>query len=125
MSKLVVHLVEDDPVAQTFLGEVLRARYEVVTAASCTEARRALARLKPAAVVLDYRLPDGDALTLIPDYRRLAPGIPILVASGKDSPQLAAEALRQGARCFLIKPLQPRELLTTLEQCLSDSQPQN
>ena len=121
MTKPIVHLVEDDPVAQTFLAEVLRSRYHVVTASSCKEARRVLGQHKPAAVVLDYRLPDGDALSLLPDYRRLAPGTPILIASGKHSPEIASEAIRQGARRFLIKPVLPHELLATLELCFLET----
>ncbi len=122
MAKPIVHLVEDDPVAQTFLAEVLRSRYEVVTAASCQEARRALVEAKPTAVVLDFRLPDGDALSLLPDYRRVDPSISILIASGKNSPEIAAEAMRLGARRFLIKPLQPQELIAILGCCLAQEQ---
>jgi len=125
MAKPTVHLVEDDPVARTFLAEVLRSRYDVVTATTCLEARLALLEAKPDAVVLDFRLPDGNALSLLPDYQRLDPDIPILIASGKNSAELATEALQQGARRFMIKPLDPRELITILSSCLDPIEPQS
>lgn len=118
MTKPLVHLVEDDPVALTFLREVLRTRYRVVTAASCADARAELRRSAPDAVVLDYRLPDGDAPDLIPDYRDAYPDAPIVIASGKSSRGIEDEALRLGAARFLLKPVQPAELLATVAACL-------
>ena len=59
--------VDDDRAFSSLAAAALqREGYAVTLARSLHEARAALARLTPALVVLDRRLPDGDGLGFLP-----------------------------------------------------------
>ena len=55
-------------------------------------------------------MPGASGLQLIPDIRRLAPRSSVVMVTAYASIDLAAEALRAGARHFLSKPLTPEML---------------
>ena len=81
-SRLRVLVVEDDAVLCEMLCENLESEYTVSPAHSCAEA---LAKMKqqPADVaILDYNLPDGTGLSLMPQLRSLRPHLRSILMSG-------------------------------------------
>lgn len=64
-----VLIVDDDPAFRRTITEVLTARgYEIAgEASSLAEARLAISRLNPDAVLLDINLPDGNGISLAAD----------------------------------------------------------
>ena len=119
-----VLIVEDDKVVRTLLNHLLRAHgYETCFAVDAYEALAVARREQPDAVILDYGLPGGDALTVIERLHRVASlaTVPIIVVSARVSEPNAGLALAAGARCFLEKPFDPDELLHELEQALLGS----
>ena len=97
-------VVDDDPALRVGIATFLRTQgLRVATAASASEAIAQL-RGKPDLVVLDVRLPDGDAFTVLEHARQLAPA-PIRIAlSGEASPEDAFRLSKYGVRSFLQKP---------------------
>lgn len=105
-------MIEDD--AQ--LGPWLRATLEsalggadLVT--SLDEAKAAITVREFDLVVMDRRLPDGDAIGLIGQLRQLRPRPSILVLTALDDPSDIAKALDAGADDYLGKPFEPIELI--------------
>lgn len=76
--KLRVLHIEDDldfaEVIRTGLGKVA----EVTNVTTLARARRALGQMPLDVVILDWRLPDGDARTLLDDIVRLHPSAKII-----------------------------------------------
>jgi two-component system response regulator DevR len=78
-----VLIVDDDGAFRRMAGEVLTGRgYDIVgEAGTIAEARVTIAKLRPDAVLLDIRLPDGNGMTLAEELSGLAPGIRVLLTS--------------------------------------------
>jgi two-component system repressor protein LuxO len=99
-------LVEDAP----SLAELYRAYltqecgYAVAAAASGRDALESAARNPPDAVLLDLRLPDMHGLELLDRLRERGMKAPVIVITGDGSIGVAVEAMRRGARDFLVKP---------------------
>jgi PAS domain S-box-containing protein len=67
-----------------------------------------------AAVILDRRLPDATAEQLMPRLKAVAPDAAVIVITGYADLQGAIAALRQGASDYILKPLNPDLLRTSL-----------
>ena len=113
-----VLVVDDDPtVAEVLTRYLVRAGYEVETAADgATALRLALARL-PDLVVLDLMLPGIDGLEVCRRLRAVAP-VPVvmLTALGEETDRIAG--LELGADDYLSKPFSPRELVLRVASVL-------
>jgi two-component system, OmpR family, KDP operon response regulator KdpE len=111
-------VVEDDTELQRALLINLRARwYDVVAARTGWEALALAASRPPDAVILDLGLPDIDGTELIAELRRwYLP--PIIVLSGRASPDSKIGALDAGADDYLTKPFAMGELLARLRAVL-------
>ena len=105
-----VLLVEDDPALRFGIGGTLRRiGFEVHEADSCATAMRAFSN-RPDVVVMDLRLPDGDAMELLPRLRELDPSVPVFIVTGFGTIDLAVRAVKAGAEDFLTKPVDPTVL---------------
>jgi len=118
-AKPLVLLVEDTaPLAQLYLEYLRRAPVEARAVGSLAEAKEAASTLRPAAVLLDLELPDGNGLDLV-DWARgagLDPAFIVVTAHGSIS--AAVEAMRAGAQDFLVKPFNAERLVTTVRNAL-------
>jgi len=112
-------LVEDEPLVRAVLRTFLEGRgLAVDEAATCAEAEALNRREAYGAAVLDYALPDGNALDLLPRLRSLDPGLPVVLVTGQGSIELAVRAMRLGAEQFLVKPVDLEALGQVLERVL-------
>lgn len=62
-------------------------------------------------VITDVLMPDGDALDLLPEIRRLRPDLPVIVMSAQNTVLTAIRAAEAGAYEYLPKPFDLAELL--------------
>jgi DNA-binding NarL/FixJ family response regulator len=72
-------------------------------AASGEEALRAAAEAKPDIVTVDVSMPEMSGLDLILQIRKILPNVEFLVLTMHDSERILAQALRAGARGYLLK----------------------
>jgi len=83
----VVLLVDDNRNLLYFLSRLIaEAGWVVLKAESAAAARKIVVRHKPDAALLDYMLPDGDAVELGMQLRQIIPRIPVVVMSGSVLP---------------------------------------
>jgi two-component system response regulator AtoC len=114
-----VLIIEDDPVFGELLAMHLEDQgYEPRLVRSAAEARDALQRVSPDAVLLDHQLPDGFGLDLLSEIAGQASAPPVIMITGVTDNTLAIEAMRQGAYDFVRKPMDEVELDTTLGNAL-------
>ncbi len=114
-----VLLVEDDDDARLLVRRFLAARgHAVAEARSCAEALAAFAGRLVDVAVIDYILPDGTALDLLPRLRELDPGVPLVILTGHGSIDLAVQAVKAGAEQFLTKPVELEALALVVERLL-------
>src|SRR5215210_224953 len=99
-------VIDDDEVVRKTCVELLEARgHKTLSAASVGEGLRLFSEHKPAAVLLDLRLPDGTGIDVLRELQRQAPGTPVIVISGHGSVAEAVEAMRVGASDYVEKPI--------------------
>jgi DNA-binding NtrC family response regulator len=94
--------------------------YEVAEAASCQAAVEIFQAARPDVAIIDYLLPDGNALELLPRLKALYPEIPLLILTAHGSIDLAVRAIKEGAEQFLTKPIELPILLVILQRLLEE-----
>ncbi|WP_437576012.1 response regulator transcription factor [Sorangium sp. So ce887] len=105
-------LVDDDDAFRTTLQGALRRRGVVArTAATIDEGLVALEYEPVDLVVIDYRMPRGDGLSALANYRKLQPDAAIVMLTGFGDIPLAVAAMREGADTLLSKPVDADKLL--------------
>jgi diguanylate cyclase (GGDEF)-like protein/PAS domain S-box-containing protein len=113
-------LVDDEPRLLTSLYELLRDRgYQLVTAASGSEALAQLSKLHFDLVLLDLRLPDIGGHEIMDFINEKGIDADVIVMSGEVGIDAAIGALKRGAYDYLRKPYSREELLTTVANALS------
>lgn len=103
----MVLLVDD----QAMVGEAIRralANEPNIDFHYCANPKESLLlaeQLKPTVILQDLVMPDVDGLTLTRQYRRhpATKGIPIVVLSTKDDPQVKRDAFEAGASDYVVK----------------------
>ena len=126
-----VLLVEDDDGIARPLAAALRGDgYDVVRAATGTQALRQIAGEGPgepsrgpvAAVVLDLGLPDLDGVEVCRRIRQIAPGVPVLMLTARTTEADVVVGLDAGADDYVTKPFRLAELLARLRALLRRAQ---
>src|SRR5262249_49699391 len=119
LSAAGILIVEDDADLGFLLQEVLkREGHGVEVVETGAEARQRLQRGMYDLVLLDYKLPDGDGLELLPQYQELAPDVPIILMTAFSTRQIALEATRRGAHDFFSKPFDLQEVQIVVRHAL-------
>jgi two-component system, NtrC family, response regulator AtoC len=108
-----VLVVDDEPLIRWSVTQTLMdTGCPVIEAA---DGRGTIQALKDATtpidvVLLDYRLPDSNNLQLLAKIRAMSPRSRVVLMTAYGTPEVAAEALRLGAVCFVNKPLEMQEV---------------
>ena len=113
-------LIEDDPtfakIVTTFLD---KKGYQVSTASSLQSGEKLVSSEKFDLLLLDYRLPDGIGLDLIAKMGTQFPVLPVVIITGFDDVRTAVKSIQSGAFEYIIKPINPDELLLVIESALN------
>lgn len=97
-------VVDDSATSGTLLQAVLEGYGVLVDrAANAAELRLRLSAMTYDLILLDYRLPDGDGLDLLPEIRERFPETTLVMVTGKSDLHTATDALRLGADGFVDK----------------------
>ncbi len=112
-----VLIVEDDDDARSNMVDILSLdEYSIETATHCLPAIEAVEQRNFDAVIVDWKLPDGDASNLLPIIFAHQPNTPVIVVTGIREFDVAVTALREGAYDFLLKPINPDALRAVLHR---------
>lgn len=108
-------VVDDSPAGRRRAVTLLRlAGFRVHEASDVVGAFEKAARFRPALVVADPDLPDGDGLELLRELRRHGSWAQFLVVADSPTRTLRNRALQAGATACLPKPLEAGDLVAFL-----------
>lgn len=110
-------IVDDDPVFRTTLQRALEKRALKTSVAE--NPRDAIERFREGRhdlVLLDYRMPERDGLSLLREMASYNPSSVFIVLTGFGSIQLAVETMKQGADSFLTKPCEADAILAEAQK---------
>jgi DNA-binding NtrC family response regulator len=94
------------------------AGFEVSEAENRPNALAEARRMRPDAIILDYKLRDCTALELLPQLKTIDPSVAVIVLTAHASVELAVAAIKEGAEQFLTKPVDLSTLLVMLNRAL-------
>ena len=118
MNPARVLVVDDEALIRWSIKERLsEARLRVREAETAAEAVAA-AQEGVDLVLLDYRLPDADGLTVLKRIKDLDPDTVVLMLTGHGSVGVAVEAMKQGAFHYVTKPFDLEELAVLVDKGL-------
>ena len=115
---LRVVLVDDHALCRSGLSDLLHHRGITVAAAlgDPNQVSAALREHKPDLLVLDLRMPSTDGLTLLRRLRAEGIDTPALILTMSDSEADLAAALRTGVRGYLLKDMEPEDIVAAIER---------
>jgi DNA-binding NtrC family response regulator len=112
-------LVDDDEsVLFGYKSSLAKVGYLVQTAVSLDGAKKLISSCDFDAVVLDLKLPDGNALDWIPQLKKTHPDLPVIVVTGTGDVPTAVMAMKSGAENYLTKPVETDNLEMSLHTAL-------
>ncbi len=114
-------VVDDEAELRSAIADFLKSRgFDVYEAESCKSAICEFRKSRPDSVILDYALPDGNALDVLRQIHSIDATIPIIILTGHGSIDTAVAAVKLGAEQFLTKPVELSALAVVLERALEN-----
>lgn len=118
MAKILV--VDDAAFMRMRAARVLEdAGHQVAQAENGLEAIKQYADWRPDAVLMDITMPEMDGLAALKEIRKLDPAARVAMVTAMGQQAIVMEALKSGAKDFVLKPFQPERVLSALQKILA------
>ena len=118
MQTPTILVVDDEQLIRWSLAERLKAEgYNIIEAATAADA---LAKSADGVdlVLLDYKLPDGDGLSVLKKIKERTPDTVVIMLTAISNVETAVEAMKQGAYHYANKPFNLDEIALLVEKGL-------
>ncbi len=120
-AKIRLVVVDDHPVVRDGLCRIheLDTNIQIVAEADTVISALAAARQhRPAAILMDIRLPDGDGIEACRQIKAILPAVRILILTSYADNELVLEAMEAGADGYLLKESGAKRILQALHSIL-------
>ena len=122
VEKITVVLADDHELVRDGIRMVLEAEPDievVAEAADADAAARYVLGHKPTILVLDLTMPGRPSLELMPEIAVSSPDTSVIVVTMQNEPAFARQALRAGAKGFVVKQAAAAELVSAVRTVLA------
>ncbi len=121
MAQATLLIVDDEELVRWSLRE--RFKRDGYTVLESGTAAGAIEKVTPAVdlVLLDYRLPDGDGLTLLRQIKELSPDTLVILMTAFSTVENAVAAMKHGAYHYLNKPFNLDDVSAIVDKALETS----
>jgi len=110
-------IVEDEKTQRTLLTDLLKKEgYDSSDAGNGVDALNIFKKKAIDIVLLDFKLPDTDGLTLLKQFKQINPETEIIMVTAYGSIENAVDALKSGASEYLTKPVDLEDLLFKIKK---------
>jgi two-component system chemotaxis response regulator CheY len=118
MAKILV--VDDAEFLRVRISKMLiSSGHEVIQADNGLNAVISYTSSKPDAVLMDITMPEMDGLTALREIRQRDPGARVVMLTALGQESVVLEAIRAGARDFVVKPFERDRVLNAIRKALS------
>jgi len=120
--KISVVLADDHELVREGIRMVLEAEPDIEVVAQAPDADTAARYVlghKPTVLVLDLSMPGSPSLDLIPKMLESSPSTAVIVVTMQNEPAFARQALRAGAKGFVVKQSAAAELVSAVRAVLA------
>lgn len=113
-------LVDDAAFMRMRCSKLLKEHgHEVVEAENGIQAVEKYKADKPDLVFMDITMPEMDGITAVGEIRKIDPNARIAMLSAMGQQSMVMDAIRAGARDFVVKPFQPDKIIATIGKLLA------
>jgi DNA-binding NarL/FixJ family response regulator len=114
-----VGIAEDHPIARQGLIQLLETTDDIVVVGEASDGESAIHLADPGSgepdvILIDVRMPGMDGLEATRRLARLHPEVSVVILTAYDDQQSITEALRAGAKGFVVKTAGGEEILETV-----------
>lgn len=110
-------IVDDEPLIQELLSEVLEKEgYQVTSVSNGYQALKKIHQGYFDVVITDVRMPKIDGITLLKKIKELSPATSVIVITAYGSIDDAVKAMKMGASDYLTKPIIPDQIKITIQK---------
>jgi len=75
-------------------------------------------QLKPDVVIMDITMPRMDGLNALKAIKQIDPNARVIICSALGQQKLIIEAIKMGAKDFIVKPFDPERLAAAIQKAL-------
>ena len=96
-----------------------KAGYNII--AEAENGRKAIEQFiihEPDLVVMEIQLPEADGMEALKAMKGIKPDVPVIMCSAAGQQTMVLEAVKAGAKDFLVKPIQPDRLIEAVKECI-------
>src|SRR5690554_5499321 len=113
-------LVEDDLTYSKIIKKFLeKNQYIVTTTTKLVDAYSSMERESPELIITDYRLPDGTGMEILEKIIDSKKNTPVILITNYSDIRTAVRSMKMGAFEYITKPVNPDELLATVNDAFS------
>lgn len=110
-------VVDDAAFMRMRMSKILTgAGYEVLQAENGLDAIERYREHKPDVVLMDITMPEMDGLTALKEIRAIDPEARVAMVTALGQQQIVLEAVKSGAKDFLVKPCEGDRVLATVSK---------
>jgi DNA-binding NarL/FixJ family response regulator len=125
-SPVTVAVVEDDDALRSYFVEMLDIVPQLACVGAFADAEQALAALPglcPAVVLMDINLPGMSGVECVRQLSQVLPATLVIMVTVYDNSDSVFDSLAAGASGYLVKPVQPEQLVAAIEEVRAGGAP--
>lgn len=117
MTKILI--VDDAAFMRMRCGKLLKENgYEIVEAENGVQAVAKYKEESPDMVFMDVTMPEMDGITAVSEIKKIDPNCKVAMLSAMGQQTMVMDAIKAGAKDFVVKPFQPDKVLATVKKLL-------
>lgn len=106
-------IIDDDTfICKAIQKQLVKNGYQVEVAYSGNAGLKMLKKYSFDLVFCDFRLPDKDGMSVLQEIKRMDIAVPVVIMTAYADVRVAVNSIKQGAKDYIAKPLQPEEILS-------------
>ncbi|MDQ7026634.1 MAG: protein kinase [Anaerolineae bacterium] len=116
-------LADDHTLLRRTLANFLQTHPDIVVIDEASNGDEALEKVlqnQPDILLLDLNMPGRGGLDALPDIRKQAPDVKVLVLTGRDDDHYIMRALRAGAHGYVLKSTDEHKLVESIRKVMED-----